>query len=628
MRRLLILAKVDAERKRSFGAIATATAHDLTISEKVETALGWLETHEPRVVIFDTAVVGAEKVCHKLRSQKRFAQVPLIALVGDESDPMLERLYTLGADDVISASSGAQLIARLRALPEREQLGQGTRGLAVVADKDTARCDALGRVLLNAGYDVKFALDDVALRYYTQQDRARLVVASAEMGPARALIEEARQRGSGAAWIVTARRRDLLGLAETLDGMDRVTVLASSTSPENVLFTSNELLHTGKKPVRAGERALYGTVVLFRAVGGENDELGFSYNVSGGGVFVRTLAAPAEPRVWLELRPPRSRARVRLEGRIAWRRPYDPGSAAAAPPGFGAAIEHGLGEGLEQFRQQVEAFVRSTRTGPEAVARLVAETLETASPNEIPGAVDSSSDSRIQVVSLAVRGVGTPPAAPAPSSSRPRSVPPPLPPDAAVQRPVSARPPPLPLAEPLPASIPPGPRRSLAPILLATFALVALLGAGGFFLFWPKMSVRPAPVAPPPVAARSSAPPAASASVALAEADAAAVPAPDGGAADSSAEAAGGALPPVDPGDAGADDALKPATGVLVIRSRVEADVYLSGLKIGPTNRRNVWQCGMKWLKLGQGDAPHWLTPGQTIDVKCKTTTTIELEPD
>ena len=147
------------------------------------------------------------------------------------------------------------------------------------------------------------------------------------------MIEEGRKQGSKAVWIVTAQRRDLAAQVEALDGVPKSCVLGIFSAPENLLFASNELLAESDHS-RESPRMLYATVVDFRPAGEASDEFGFCYNVSRGGLYVRTLAPPEEDAVWLEMRPPRTKKCVRLEGRVAWRRVFGPTAMATAPPGF------------------------------------------------------------------------------------------------------------------------------------------------------------------------------------------------------------------------------------------------------------------------------------------------------
>lgn len=646
MGQLLVVAKLDAERKRSFGAVATATKLELVLNDKLESAIGWLELYEPAAVVFDTSVAHAEKLCSKVRAKKKLSSVPIIALVTDRSDPFVERLYALGVDDVIALDSPTALMARLRALPDKATLTQVDRGLAVVAEKDHARSDLLGRVLANAGYESKLALDDVALKFWISKNDPRLVIVSTELGDPRAMIEESRKKGSGAAWIVTAPRKDLLRFATALDGLTRVTVLAGSTAPENVLFSSNELLRDGEPPARASERSLYGTVVAFKPAGTESEDLGFTYNVSTGGLFVRTLAPPDEDKVWVELHPPRCNRNVRLEGRIAWRRRFDLSSAAAAPPGFGIALSDGLGESLALWKTHTEAFVGSTRTGPKAVGALLGERASgefDVKDSAIQGVTVRSGDAEDRAFSPKTPSAGQsapridvremspesafavlPPSLAVPTEPQPiiepvpRSQPPPLPTAPESSRPRSV-PPPLPQAQPAmtapvaitePVSIP-AKKSGSGLVLGLVVAIVAVAGAASFFIFSRGGTTAPAPsaaVQPPPVRSTLPTPPAVT-SEAPPPAEAKAVP-----------EAA---PPEVD--DA---DKLGPTYGYLIVNSgETDGLIYASGMKVGPVGKKNQTPCGMRYVRIGKGEPPTWIGEGKSVDVKCRATTEITLPP-
>jgi hypothetical protein len=122
------------------------------------------------------------------------------------------------------------------------------------------------------------------------------------------------------------------------------------------VFLANELERGGAGDKRASRRLLYGTTVSFRGAGRDADEHGFSYNLSLGGLYVRTLAPPEDDLVWLEIRPPRSERRVRLEGRVVWRRKFGPSEGATVPPGFGVALTDATRRDLEAWEGGYRAF--------------------------------------------------------------------------------------------------------------------------------------------------------------------------------------------------------------------------------------------------------------------------------
>jgi hypothetical protein len=86
-------------------------------------------------------------------------------------------------------------------------------------------------------------------------------------------------------------------------------------------------------------------------------------------------------------------------------------------------------------------------------------------------------------------------------------------------------------------------------------------------------------------------------------------------------------LPAVDEGDGGDGTDLGATLGYLIVRSSVSADVWASGVKLGPTNRKNAAPCGLRFVRISKGDPPSWLNEGRTVDVKCQTVTTSSQEP-
>ena len=639
---LLVLAKLDPERKRTFGAVATVSRLSLVHFEKVEAALAWLEAHEPRVVVFDSSVLHADKLCRKVRSKKSLAGVPIIATAEEAADALVERLYGQGADDVVPSALGASLIARLKSLPEIESLSTATHGVAVVADKEHARCDVIGRVLMNAGYDVKFALDDVALRYYTQQSQPKLVVLNAEVGDARKFVDEATVKGLRAAWVVLASRRDLVKQAELLAGVERLAVVASSTPPENVLFTSNELMRQGGAPSREHERVLYGTAVSYKAAGGDHDDFGFTYNISSSGLYVRTLAPPEGSEVWLELRPPRGKRRVRLEAQVMWRRSYDPASGAVVPPGFGVVITDGLGSSVELWKSNVESFIRSTRRGPAAVAALLEESLGDVRASRPDFDRDSVSHIAAIPVSLPpqalelTRGAAAP-AAPSPvkelvpagpplsdlaAELEPEPGPevaapePRLEPAPSASAPPDRQPPAEAIATPQPSPpVAPTPRRR-SPVVWAAVAvtLVAAAGSTAVVLELGPFA-RPAPTESAAALPRAPSVPAG-------------LPSPVPSVEASASAAASASVAPVAAVEPPNTADLKWDEGYLIVKSSAKVDVYATGFKVGPTNRANKSKCGLRFVRLGEKEPPRWLGPGHTVNVLCRATTELELAPE
>ncbi len=338
---MLAFGSFDPNEESSLAEAAEASAVKLFTTASNQEAARWLDAHEVGAILLGDGANQAG-LALETRAQSKHRQLPILALARQPSDLDFAGAYSWGADDVVSPREAWPLTTRLRALA-RAKKGEepAPRGTAVIAELDQSRRVATARALFNAGYDVRFAVTREDAQTFSLEQQVSLVVVCTELceDPI-ALIRQATEAGSIAKFIVSTepRRHSELSIALARTPLARVT--DASDPPENVVFLANELssgmgLSNNK---RASPRILHGTTVRFRGAGREEDELGFSYNVSEGGIYVRTLAPPSDDIIWIELTPPKSSLRVRLTGQIAWRRPFGPHGTATVPPGFGAKI--------------------------------------------------------------------------------------------------------------------------------------------------------------------------------------------------------------------------------------------------------------------------------------------------
>src|SRR5690349_5377000 len=109
-RYLLALAKLQAEQRRMLGVFATTADLDLVVVEDANQALLWLDRHDASVILFDATTPKAERLCHKARSKRSLAGIPILAVTQELTDVFTEKLYGLGVDDVIASSAWPALI--------------------------------------------------------------------------------------------------------------------------------------------------------------------------------------------------------------------------------------------------------------------------------------------------------------------------------------------------------------------------------------------------------------------------------------------------------------------------------------------------------------------------------------
>jgi DNA-binding response OmpR family regulator len=341
--------------------IRSAAVHasfQVTGASTPEEAAAWLDEHEPQVMLVDTSSIDPESAASSARA--RHAQVPVLAWVRQLDALSFASAFSWGADDVVHSSNERGLLGRLRSLPKTLASEPSARGSALVAEEDKLRRISLGRVLRNAGYSITFAVSNRDVCSFTESSDFDVVVLNSELvNQPRMLIEAAREQGKRATWIVTCAPRHLREQRAALAGLKGATVADGYTPPENVLFVSNELLHARFSNQRLSARLLYGTLAAFRGAGRHSDEFGYTYNISEAGLYVRTLMPPEDAEVWLELNPPRSERRVRLVGKIAWRRDLAHSQTATVPPGFGLEIVDGARADMQAWRAGYAALAEA-----------------------------------------------------------------------------------------------------------------------------------------------------------------------------------------------------------------------------------------------------------------------------
>lgn len=360
-RSLLVIGALSREDISFLSTAAHSAALTLKVAGDAGEATAWLEHHLPHALLVDTRTQEPQAIAIGARAPARHSQVPALALVENVDDLAFASAFSWGAEDIVRPSAQWPLVTRLRALPKEapKEPTEG-RGIALVADADPLKRIALGRVLRNAGYSVTFGTSTADV--LERAGRGPIELAVVDEGvcddPTR-LIRLCRERGAPCTWIVTSAPREQRRWRETLDGIERAAVTDGYAPPENVLFLSNELSSARREDQRKSARILYGTTVAFRGAGRAEDELGYTYNVSAGGLYVRTLAPPDDDIVWLELCEPRSERRVRLEVKVAWRRRLGPNANATVPPGFGAQIVDGAKRELDAWQEGYSALVQT-----------------------------------------------------------------------------------------------------------------------------------------------------------------------------------------------------------------------------------------------------------------------------
>jgi Tfp pilus assembly protein PilZ/ActR/RegA family two-component response regulator len=349
-----------------FRAAAAAVGIPAAVTERQEDLAGALDDVQPLAIVVRLSGQSTAQAFATVRSQARFAQVPIFGVPPERNDLAFTELFVWGGDDVVTAAVDP-VVRRLRPLchpapPLKSADPPPAKDQAIVAGSDATWRTVMGRALYNGGFAVSFATSSDGLVDECLKQSVRVVVAQDDLQPGGALaaMQSARERNAASAWVLAAPPKRMAAVMAAAKPLGKSAVVDGFAPPENALFIVNELLAARGVDKRATARLLYGTSVAFRPAGRDEDEVGFSYNVNAGGVYVRTLAPlDAGTEVWLEMWSPRSERRVRLAGKVAWKRPFGPVGGATVPAGFGVQITHGLAGDLERWRAGYHAFAES-----------------------------------------------------------------------------------------------------------------------------------------------------------------------------------------------------------------------------------------------------------------------------
>ena len=342
-----------------------SAAEKARMAVEIETSAGdaqrWLEERHPAAIALDVSTTGGMQALLSLRYDPRLANVPILAISDAVSELRFEEIFGYGGDDLTIGTDDEALARRLRTLALAGEIPEArVHGTAVVADADRRWRVLTARALRNAGWSVNFAVDAAEALREAQRDGVELVVSTSALTASNGtdtLVAEARAAGVKAPWVVATPPKETPKLRAATRALAGVSVYDSFGPAENVLFVANELLRKGGTNARKSARLLYGATVRFRQAGAVEEEVGYTYNVSGGGMYIRTLAPLARgSEAWLELAPPRSDRRVRLEGKVVWTRGFGPNDVATIPPGFGVQITGGSVGDLERFSRGYQAF--------------------------------------------------------------------------------------------------------------------------------------------------------------------------------------------------------------------------------------------------------------------------------
>jgi CheY-like chemotaxis protein len=359
---VLILGETTAEMVATVESAAqmagTRVAHEPTI----DGLQGWFESDRPLAVVLGMTSTRATETAIRMRARFPSLQLPLIGVRPQVTDLAYEEAFAAGFDDLCTADA-RQIGRRMRQLADAGPADSSrSTDVVVVADQDPTTRMAIGRSFRDAGYEVCFAVRAEDCIRAARDENVRAVVCSAaiEGSGGESLVARAAFEENRAAWIISTPPKDILAVSARVGGREnlRVAVHDAFASPATLLFVVNELVNRPAVESRKSERLLYGTTVRFRQAGRSEEDFGYLFNLSEGGIYVRTLAPPSRwEELWVEFLPPRSDRIVHLEGTTAWARRYGPSAGATVPCGFGLQITGGSQADMLRYARSCRTFL-------------------------------------------------------------------------------------------------------------------------------------------------------------------------------------------------------------------------------------------------------------------------------
>lgn len=304
---------------------------------------------QPGLLLMDLHMPGhnGDEWCQKLKAQPTTAGTPIIILTAADSPHEVMRSWRAGADDFLpkpvrlrQLASKLEAVSRAAAVEPTVRAG-GPR--VMLADDSRFFASLLGASLENCGLQVLYARSGTeALELFEKNaSEIDLVITDLVMpgadGLAVARAVRAKAGTSKPIWILSG---STTGRPANDDQILEVTgrpALDKRVLPIEVIVSRvTASLRLENAELRAAERVPFFSVVEFKPAESADWLSGFSYDVSTGGIFVRSMTPPS-PGTELQLRVKftfRTSA-PSSTGKVVWSNAYRARRVFSYPVGMG-----------------------------------------------------------------------------------------------------------------------------------------------------------------------------------------------------------------------------------------------------------------------------------------------------
>ena len=345
--------------------------------ERGEDCLEALALQRPDSILMDLHMPGrsGDACCRMIKETPAFASVPVIMFTAADAAHEVMLSWRAGADDFLPKPVRlAALAAKLNAIGTAKLLPSkppAPASAVLLVDDSRFFRTVLGSALEQSGFRVLYAKDFQEAVVQAEAAGAALDAAVIDLvmpGPdGLALARKLRTLtsfGTKKPIVLLSSSEAAPAIAQQVLDVAGGVLLAKKNLPiELIASRLNGALHPPVAELRANERVPFFSVVKYRVTGSEEWLSGFSYDVSGGGIFVRSLT-PTPPGCELEMQvkftfrspPPTSR------GKVMWSNPYAMRNSYSYPVGMGVCFT----QLEEEDRAAVQSLVSQGGAAPTA----------------------------------------------------------------------------------------------------------------------------------------------------------------------------------------------------------------------------------------------------------------------
>lgn len=342
--------------------------------ESGEQCLDALKEREPKLILMDLGMgpMRGDECCHLIKQSARLAHIPIIMLTGADAAHEIMHSWRAGADDYLPKPIRlSQLASKIHALRAVWPEAEGSRGVAparqrlMYIESRPFYRTRLGGALEHAGFQILYCKDVPEAHKSLAEHNHEIDLLICDLGSLGANgIDEARQlhqRAPRKPMLLTTavdQPPEAQSAVRQLTGHDLLN--KRLLPPETILGKINSLLQRVTLDVRPSERVPFFSLVGFRA--GDRDEWlsGFAYDISTGGIFIRTMTPfPPLSSVEMKVRFLASKDDASCQGVVAWANAYHWRSAFSYPVGMGVRFSELDPESKKMIAELVQSGGRS-----------------------------------------------------------------------------------------------------------------------------------------------------------------------------------------------------------------------------------------------------------------------------